>query len=137
VRSTRAPKPLAQAKAKLSKVFKWSKAQCLYDAVALAVLLHAFRRDDEALEVCRAVDQIQFDGKYTLWSAVENALTLQSRLLRLGGSDECPVERMEREWEKKLGAPAGVGGRDRVVAQAALARTVVPRRPTRGASRPR
>ena len=86
-------KALAQAKAKLSKSFKWSKAQCLYDATALAVLLHVFDRDDEALEVCRALGRIQFDGKFSPWSGVETALTLQARLLRLRGettdADEC------------------------------------------------
>ncbi len=78
-------KALAQAKARLSKGFRWSKAQSLYAAGNLAVLLHVFRRDGEALEVCRALGRIQFDGKYTLWSAVETALTLQARLLRQRG----------------------------------------------------
>lgn len=86
-------KVLAQAKAKLSKNFKWSKAQCLYDATALAVLLHVFGRDNETLEVCQALGQIQFDGKYNLWSAVEQALALQARLVRARGetaeADEC------------------------------------------------
>lgn len=77
-------KVIARAKAKLKK-FRWSHARSLYDAVAFAVLLHVFRRDDEALEVCRALGQIQFDGKYNLWSAVEKALVLQSRLLRQRG----------------------------------------------------
>jgi hypothetical protein len=159
-------KALARAKAKLSKGFKWSKAQCLFDAGALAVLLHVFGRDDQALEVCRALGQIQFDGKYSLWSGVETALTLQARLLRargetaaaddcvrrvrdagfsdnrldgilldrngtvslavedgdtkselagrvtmakeiafvieLGGSEKCPMDRMEREWESNV-----------------------------------
>ena len=160
--STNEPtKVIAQAKAKL-KTFRWSHAQSLYDAGALAVLFHVFERDDEALEVCRALGQIRFDGKFSLWSGVETALTLQARLLRrrggtaeadesvrrvreagysenrldgilldrndtvseavkdgnkkselagrltmakeiafiieLGGSEKCPVDRMEREW---------------------------------------
>ena len=169
-------KTIAQAKAKLKK-FRWSHAQSLYDAGALAVLLHVFDRDDEALEVCRALGQIPFDGKFHLWAAVETALTLQARLLRrrgeiaeadecvrrvreagfavdrlngtlldrngtvsesvkngkkrleqagrvtmakelaflieLGGSEQCPVDRMEREWKQnldRLRALTGAGG---------------------------
>lgn len=85
-------KAIAQVKAKLKK-FRWSHAQSLYDAGALAVLLHVFERDDEALAVCRALGQIQFDGKFSLWSGVETALTLQARILRRRGdteeADEC------------------------------------------------
>jgi len=170
-------KLLAQAKAKLSKGFKWSKAQCLYDAGALAMLLHVFGRDDETLEVCRALGQIQFDGKFSLWSGVETALTLQARLLRqrgatteadaciqrvkaagyvddrlngilldrnstveeavkdgnkkselagrltmakeiafiieLGGSEECPVARMEQKWHENLARLRELTGSDK------------------------
>ncbi|HEY1189457.1 MAG TPA: DUF6707 family protein [Gemmata sp.] len=85
-------KVIAQAKAKLKK-FRWSHAQSLYDAGALAVLFHVFERDDEALEVCRALGQIQFDGKFSLWGGVETALTLQARVLRrrdeTAEADEC------------------------------------------------
>lgn len=100
---------LAQAKAKLSKNFKWSRAQCLYDAGALAVLLHVFRRDDAALEICRALGQIQFDGKYTLWSAVETALTLQARLLRQRGGSAEAAECVRRVREAGL-APGRLKG---------------------------
>lgn len=81
-------KILAKTKAKLWKSFKWSKAQSLYDAGALAVLLHVFGRDDETLVICRELGRIQFNGTYSLWSAVETALTLQSRLLRQRGETE-------------------------------------------------
>lgn len=92
-------KVLAQAKAKLSRNFKWPKAQCLYDATALAVLLHVFGRDDEALEACKALGQIQFDGKYNLWSAVETALTLRARLLRQRGDKAGAAECIRRVRE--------------------------------------
>jgi hypothetical protein len=81
-------KLLAKTKAKLWKSFKWSKAQSLYDAGALAVLLHVFGRDDETLAICRELGRIQFNGTYSLWSGVETALTLQSRLLRQQGETE-------------------------------------------------
>jgi hypothetical protein len=77
-------KVIAQAKAKLKK-FRWSHAQSLYDAGALAVLFHVFERDDEALEVCRALGRIPFDGTFNLWGGVETALTLQARILRRRG----------------------------------------------------
>jgi hypothetical protein len=171
-------KALAAAKKKLAGGFRWSKAQSLYDAVKLAVLLHVFGRDDKALEVCAALGRVQFDGKYELWSAVEKALVLQARLSRargdlaaaaecvrrvreagfvddrlkgllldrngtvresvkdgdtkseqagrlilagelafiieLGGSAECPVERMEREWEENTARLRVLTGADRV-----------------------
>ena len=92
-------KVLAQAKAKLSKGFKWSKAQCLYDASALAVLLHVFDRDDVALEVCRGLGRIPFDGTFSLWSAVETALTLQARVLRRRGDEAGAAECLRRVRE--------------------------------------
>jgi hypothetical protein len=159
-------KVLAAAKKKLFKKFKWSQAQCLYDATFVAVLLHVFGRDDEALDLCRELSRIPFDGKFRLWTAVEQALVLQARILRqrgeatgaaeclrrvrdagfvddrlagsmldrngavaeavrtgddewelrgrvgmakelafvieLGGSDACPVDRMEGQWRENL-----------------------------------
>ena len=73
---------LAKAKARLSKNFKWTRAQSLYDAAHLAVLLHVFGRDDEVLQICGALAEYQFTGSFHLWSAVEVALALQARLLR-------------------------------------------------------
>lgn len=140
--------------------FKWTRAQCLFDAVSVATLLHLFERDDEALALCRGLGRIEFDGKFSLWSAVEQALTLQARILRrrgeaaeageclrrvreagfvgdrlegsmldrngavaeavrtgdeswelrarvgmaeeLGGSDRCPPDRMEEQWQENF-----------------------------------
>lgn len=76
---------LAKAKARLSKNFRWTRAQSLYDAMDLAVLLLVFGREDEVLEICRALGEYQFTGSFNLWSAVEQALTLQARLLRQRG----------------------------------------------------
>lgn len=91
-------KLLARAKARAAKNFRWKKAACLYEAVALAQLLHVFGRDEEALEICAALGEYRFSGGYELWSAVERALALRARLLRTRGdtgtANEC-VRRME------------------------------------------
>lgn len=156
-------KTLAAAKSPLFKKFNWKKSQTLFDAMRLAVLLVVFGKEDEALEVCRTLGRIEFNGSFELWSAVERTLTLASRILRLrgdiaaadaclarvraagfvderldgimldrngaipeaikdgdqkleraarlslaaeqvfimelGGSEKCPVEKLEREWE--------------------------------------
>lgn len=79
---------LAKAKARLSKNFRWTRAQSLYDAMDLAALLLVFGREEEVLEICRALGEYQFTGSFNLWSAVEQALTLQARLLRQRGQGE-------------------------------------------------
>ncbi len=53
---------LAAAKKNLFKKFNWSQDQCLYDATFVAVLLHAFGKDDEA----RNLDHIPSDGRLNL-----------------------------------------------------------------------
>ena len=100
---------LAKVKARLSKNFRWTRAQSLYDAMHLAVLLLVFGRDDEALEICRALGEYQFTGSYNLWSAVEFGLTLQSRLVRLRGQIEESQECCRRVREAGL-APERLNG---------------------------
>ena len=100
---------LAKAKARLSKNFRWTRSQSLYDAMHLAVLLLVFGRDDETLEICRALGQYQFTGSFNLWSAVEFALTLQARLLRLRGETEEAAECLRRVREAGL-APERLNG---------------------------
>jgi hypothetical protein len=73
---------LARAKTKASKNFRWTSSKCLSNATTLAFWSHVFGRDEDALEICRFLAQCQFTGNFSLWSSVELALALQSRLLR-------------------------------------------------------
>ena len=102
-------KLLGRAKAKIARNFRWTKAACLYDAVHLAHLLHVFGQDDEALEICRALGEYQFTGSYNLWSAVELALALQSRILRQRGEAAEAAECVRRLREAGF-APARLEG---------------------------
>lgn len=86
--STETNKVLATAKAQLSKKFKWNNSQSLFDALRLAQLLVLFDKQDEALEVCRTLGRLEFTGNFNLWSPVEKALALQSRLLRKQGNTQ-------------------------------------------------
>jgi hypothetical protein len=84
--STEPNKVLATAKALVFKKFSWTKSQPLFDALRLAQLLVLFGKEDEALEVCRTLGRLEFTGNFNLWSPVEKALALQSRLLRKEGN---------------------------------------------------
>ncbi len=81
-------KILAKAKASLFKKFSWTKSQSLFDALRLAQLLVLFDKEDEALQVCRALGRLEFKGNFRQWSPVEKALALQSRLLRKQGNTD-------------------------------------------------
>lgn len=73
---------LKRIRAKAAKGFKHTKATSLENATLLAFWLFALDRADEALDVCRFVGQAEFNGNFNLWSWVEVALALQSRLLK-------------------------------------------------------
>jgi hypothetical protein len=81
-------KVLASAKAPLFKKFTWTKSQSLFDAVRLAQLLLLFDKEEEALEVCRTLERLEFSGNFNLWSAVEKALALHARILRKRGKSK-------------------------------------------------
>jgi hypothetical protein len=83
--ATETNKVLASAKAPLFKKFSWTNSQSLFDALRLAQLLLLFDREEEALEVCRTLERLEFSGNFKLWSPVEKALALHSRLLRKKG----------------------------------------------------
>lgn len=89
---------LSRLKKRASKNFKLTKSSSLENAFVLAYWLYVFGRDDEALEVCRFLGQVEFAGNFNIWSWVEKTLALQSRIVRLRGNKEesrrC-VERIE------------------------------------------
>ena len=73
-------KILKRVKAKASKGFKFTKANCLESATNLAFYLYIFRRAEEALGVCEFLGQYPFDGNFNLWTWIELSLSLQSRI---------------------------------------------------------
>jgi hypothetical protein len=79
---------LIRFKKRAVKNFKLTKASSLENATHLAYWLFVFARDDEAMEVCRFVGRYQFQGNFNLWSWVETALALESRLARQAGEDQ-------------------------------------------------
>ena len=76
---------LARAKKKAATKFRMSRAASRQNAVTLAYWLFVFHRDEDADEVCRFLGTAEFDGNFSLWSPVEQTLTLQARLARAAG----------------------------------------------------
>jgi hypothetical protein len=87
---------LARAKQRASKNFTWKKSASLDQGMRLAYWLYAFKREEEALEACRFLGRYQFAGNYSLWTWVECALALQSRIARLRGMGDEPAECVRR-----------------------------------------
>jgi hypothetical protein len=86
---------LAAAKKRAAK-FSRKKAASLDAATRLAYWLFVYGREDEALEACRFVGQTEFAGNFNLWTWVELALALQSRIARRRGSAEESAECLRR-----------------------------------------
>lgn len=85
-------KPIARAKRKAAKDFKWTRRYSLEDTMLLAYWLYIFDRKSEAMEICRFLAQAQFTGDVLLWVYVEGSLALQARLLRhMNHQDEAKV----------------------------------------------
>ncbi len=76
---------LLKVKTSLFKKFGWKKVATLYEAVHLAHLLVVFGKEEEAIEVCRTLGRIEFNGSFQYFGAVELALALQARLCRRSG----------------------------------------------------
>jgi hypothetical protein len=87
---------LARMKARASRNFRWTRGQALRDASLLACWCHVFRRDDEAMQVCAFLATFRFGGNYDLWTWIEGALALHSRLLRARGRHAEAGECVER-----------------------------------------
>jgi hypothetical protein len=86
---------LKKAKASISKKFSWTRNDPLFEAKRLAYLLMVFGKDDEAIEVCQFLGQMEFQG-YRLWTAVEFALALEARLQRLRGEKNLAAACVDR-----------------------------------------
>jgi hypothetical protein len=71
---------LARVKKKAANKFAFTRQTSLTAGSDLAYWLFVFRRDREAAEVCRFLARAEFDGDFNLWSWVEEALVLLSRL---------------------------------------------------------
>jgi hypothetical protein len=87
---------LIRFKKRAAKNFKLTRAGSLENATHLAYWLFAFARDAEALEVCRFIGRYQFQGNFNLWSWVETALALESRLASQGGEEQESAECVRR-----------------------------------------
>ena len=87
---------LARVKKKAANKFSFTRQAPLQSATELAYWLHVYYRDAEAEEVCRFLGQAEFTGNFNLWSPVEGALTLLSRLLRREGREDEAQECLER-----------------------------------------
>jgi hypothetical protein len=88
---------LEKLKKKASTKFAFTRAEALKNSSDLAYWLYVYRKDVEAIEVCRFLGQYQFTGNYNLWSHVEKALTLQSRLakeMNLAAESKTALERV-------------------------------------------
>ncbi len=77
---------ISSVKKRASNNFKLTKQESLRAGLHLALWLYVAEREDEALEVCKTVGRSKFTGNFNLWSWVERALVLQSRILRNRGS---------------------------------------------------
>ena len=69
---------LARAKKKAATKFRMSSAASRQNAATLTYWLLVFHESEDAHEVCRFLGTAQFDGNFSLWSPVEQALTTPS-----------------------------------------------------------
>ncbi len=76
---------LKRVKKRAATKFAFTKSTSMRDAEDVAFWLFVFRRNDEALEVCRFLSTYEFAGRFDLWNSVETSLALESRLLRAAG----------------------------------------------------
>ena len=83
-------KYLQREKRRAAKDFKWTKSKSVGYAGHLATALYVFGRDDEALEVCRFLEQYEPSDPINghIWSSVQKTLALRARIERLRGNDK-------------------------------------------------
>lgn len=79
---------LKRIKKKVSNKFSFKRPTSLNEAETLAQWLYVFRKDEEALTVCKFLSQVEFTGNYSIWSVIERSLALESRLLRTKGQQQ-------------------------------------------------
>ena len=91
-----ADKFLAGVKKRAATKFSRKKQASLENAMRLAYWLYVFRKDDEALDVCRFLGTYEFAGNFNLWSWIEYTLALQSRIARQRGQDDESAECLHR-----------------------------------------
>ena len=87
---------LAGVKKRAGAKFSWKKQESLDNGSRLAYWLFVFRKEEQALEVCRFLGAYEFAGNFNLWSWIELALALQSRLARQGGRADESAECVRR-----------------------------------------
>jgi hypothetical protein len=87
---------LAGVKKRAATQFSWKKRASLESAVRLAYWLFVFGKEDQALAVCRFLGTYEFTGKFNLWSWIEHALALQSRIARQRGRQNESAECVRR-----------------------------------------
>src|SRR5690348_7148325 len=84
---------LGGIKKRASSKFSRKRQASVELGVRLAYWLLVLGKEDQAVEVCRFLGEYQFAGNFSLWSWVESALVLQSRIARkhdrLEESAEC------------------------------------------------
>lgn len=104
---------LARVKKKAGNKFAFTRQASLTAASDLAYWLFVFRRDDEAVEVCRFLARGEFDGNYNLWSWIEEGLALLSRLTTNKRESIACVKRIaEAGYEPSRLTGALLAGRD-------------------------
>jgi len=89
---------MARMKARAAKDFRWTAKRPLEDAMCLAYWSYVFGRNDDALQVCEFLSQLQFSGDYNLWTWIELSLALEARLLRTINRQQEAAECVARIW---------------------------------------
>ena len=90
---------MGRIKARAAKDFRWTTKRSLEDAMYLAYWSYVFGRNDDALQVCEFLSQLQFSGDYNLWTWIELSLALEARLLRISNKQQESAECVARIWD--------------------------------------
>jgi len=79
-------KPITSLCKKISKKFSYKSSNDLENLANLVTWLYIYNYYDEALEICDLINEIKFNGNYTLWDNIDTLYCIKARILREQGS---------------------------------------------------
>jgi hypothetical protein len=97
-------KKIDKLAASLAKSFKPTVASSLEKVNDLAFWLFVYEKNELSLRACRLLSVVPFNDNYNLWTWIETALALESKLLRLA-NDQAEAE----QCLSKIRAPFMIG----------------------------
>lgn len=94
----------------INEKFSLTSAKDIGYVTELVTLLYICSMQEDAIKVCNLLNEVKFNGNYTLWDNVVNARLIQSRILRNLGQvgearvliEEIMVHELQKLWHNQL-----------------------------------